>query len=333
MLLPIHPLLRQQELLSSWMVRLAIANDYGIHTFYRKIAGYDKSIWTRDIDRNPSEALLDRLKQLSGYGVAELYHHTLHRYIGSVFTSISSNGYQPLLLPIGVYHRKRRRMGLQYCPQCLRDDHVTYFRQSWRLAFFAICEKHHCLLVSRCPGCQNPIMFHRFGIGNIATYRPKFLAFCSECGERLSDTHGHKINWPDKRSWKLYLALLHHFEDGKWRGTDFGTPHMVLVFRGFHAILQVLIGRSGELLQRIIGRRLFGDDYNYGPIRAKDFELLNAQDRLIAMLFVMWLIWEWPDRWVNTCNEAGITRSCFSERLSSLPFWLFESIDLYLTKC
>ena len=57
MILPVHPNPFRDELLSSWMVRLAISNGWPFHTFYSKLLGLESPIWSRDIDKYAIESV------------------------------------------------------------------------------------------------------------------------------------------------------------------------------------------------------------------------------------------------------------------------------------
>ncbi|NVM89648.1 Zn ribbon nucleic-acid-binding protein [Variovorax sp. SG517] len=60
------------------------------------------------------------------------------------------------------------------CPDCLAQDHVPYWRQSWRLATTVMCDVHRRNLVDRCPRCK----------GTFAAPRPILLplSHCGNCG-------------------------------------------------------------------------------------------------------------------------------------------------------
>lgn len=51
------------------------------------------------------------------------------------------------------------RWVLAWCPACVRDDigryGETYERAAWRLGFYAVCPRHHAILVTACPGCSS----------------------------------------------------------------------------------------------------------------------------------------------------------------------------------
>ncbi len=42
----------------------------------------------------------------------------------------------------------------RYCPACLRADPVPYWRLTWRMAYFLVCPKHHCVMLDRCLACN-----------------------------------------------------------------------------------------------------------------------------------------------------------------------------------
>jgi hypothetical protein len=54
-LLPIHPQLQPDELLSSWIVALARANWFKVHSFCIRLGGNQNTIWNRDVDRMAPE--------------------------------------------------------------------------------------------------------------------------------------------------------------------------------------------------------------------------------------------------------------------------------------
>ncbi|WP_369124446.1 TniQ family protein, partial [Undibacterium sp. CCC2.1] len=67
-----------------------------------------------------------------------------------------------------MYHRKRNAYGLQFCPTCLAEDSVPYFRRRWRVAFYTVCNEHKTMLLDRCPKCGSSVAAHRLDIGCLA---------------------------------------------------------------------------------------------------------------------------------------------------------------------
>lgn len=47
----------------------------------------------------------------------------------------------------------------RYCPKCLKEDKIPYFRSHWFLKFITSCENHRIFLKDVCPHCYSPINF------------------------------------------------------------------------------------------------------------------------------------------------------------------------------
>jgi len=73
---------------------------------------------------------------------------------------------------------KRNHYGLMYCPKCLAEDKIPYFRKKWRYQFYNACPKHKVFLTDRCWRCYEKINFAKI-IHN------KNLAICSKCEKDL----------------------------------------------------------------------------------------------------------------------------------------------------
>src|SRR5699024_6254793 len=116
-------------------------------------------IWTRDVDRAHSAGLLAGLSAVSGVSVRRIRAASLDRY-RKLGLGASAHGEWPFVLAAGVYHRKRRRHGLQFCPNCLSAG-AAYFRQSWRLTYVLSCPACSTMLSDACPHCDAPVTPHR----------------------------------------------------------------------------------------------------------------------------------------------------------------------------
>jgi hypothetical protein len=316
--------------MSSWMVRLAFANGYPLHTFYACLLGYRGSIWNRDVDRHPPPPLLNILAHHTGQSTEALYSMTLAAYEGVIFEHLPHVGNAAWILPVGVFHRTRRRAGLQFCPRCLEDDLITYYRRSWRLALCAMCERHLCVMQENCPKCKATIAFYRHGIGRGKEISSQNLRLCHMCGFDLSQAPSFIPDWPDIRSLNNFKKIIGQFECGYWpNGSNtsyFGIPY----FHGIRVLVSVINGRNGLRLRHQLSRAI-GVNIVQGSSRSGlDFEYLTAAERLSLLLAVTWLMDEWPARFVDICSEANFTRSRLAEEVSALPFWLAQVADDFL---
>ncbi len=82
-MLPIHPHPKPDEILSCWMVRLAMENGFKLHTFYAQILQYKEPIWNRDVDRHPKQNLIQILACATGHSAELLYGMSLRAYGGA----------------------------------------------------------------------------------------------------------------------------------------------------------------------------------------------------------------------------------------------------------
>lgn len=322
MLLPLHPQPHSDEILSSWMVRLALANGYPLHTFYAKLLGYKGPIWNRDTDRHPGEALLALLERYTGQSLATLRGLTLQAYEGILFEQLPMIGNAAWIVSVGVFHRKRTRLGIQFCPQCICSDTETYYRRSWRLAICAVCTQHECLMEQCCPVCQAPVAFHRHGIGRSKFIWANVLYLCHRCGTDLRLTPTTTINWRDDSAWRTLLNTVDGLEQGSGFPQALGLSSSIPFFHGFRLLVILIRGHHGyKLRQRL--QKEFGDDFiDDFVFQRPEFEGLSARARLKLMLAACWLLGDWPKRFVSICNDTQLTRSRLIEDPRNLPFWI-----------
>lgn len=151
------------ELLSSWLHRLAYANGVAPRAFAR-VLGLNPGMWSPALDlRLPAD-------------IARLLH--THTDISSDHLSamkLSQGCPKQLLLPLRNSGRRNDSTWLQFCSCCLADDDQSYFRRRWRLATRISCTKHGSRLRDRCPSCHS----------RIAAFDQQELVpqhYCSRCG-------------------------------------------------------------------------------------------------------------------------------------------------------
>lgn len=156
---PVHPHPYPDELLSSWLVRIAHANGEKVQSFCNHEFGTKHQIWNRDIDRLAPEWLLMALSERTATPIEKVRQTTLKRYEGILFDHSVSSGVEKWITPLKIYHRTRKSHGLQFCPECLKEDVEPYFRTQWRIAFHTFCPKHNVMLHDRCPYCGEPVIF------------------------------------------------------------------------------------------------------------------------------------------------------------------------------
>jgi TniQ len=191
---PIHFKPLPDELLSSWLVRLAHSHGLKVQTFCNLIFGNRLQVWNRDIDRLAPEWLIAELSERTGTTTKQVMETTLQSYQGIVYHRHRASGKLAWIQSLKLHHRKFEGFGLQLCPKCLAIDREPYFRKSWRVAFNTICTIHNCMLHDRCPNCGQGVAFHRNDMRHAKILTTVSLKECHDCGFDSSKSPSIRAN-------------------------------------------------------------------------------------------------------------------------------------------
>lgn len=319
---PLHLKPKDDELLSSWIVRLARAHSLRLHTFC-DIAWRRKPMWNRDIDRSADTEILTTLATMTAIPLIRVRQTTLASYEGFLFERHDPHGENPWLLPAGVYHRIRRCFGVQFCPECLRADAEPYFRRRWRLAFITLCEVHRVLLLDRCPRCRSPITFHRVVLEEAS------IASCSGCGCDLRDSRSQPIT---RDPYLRYMAAQQDWLQAEHRGyvhvSGIGKVDSLLFFQGLRILVRVVYSQSTKerAFVRAVARHFSLELVTRRVVDHPDqFERRDLKARHQGMCCVALLLERWPERFLSLAKEAGLTRAYIAGDCAEVPFWLERS--------
>lgn len=329
-MLPIHPHPISGELLSSWMTRLAIQNNFYLHEFYKTVMGIESALFTRDIDRLNVPGLVACLSKNTGLKEACIESCTLRSFSGILFESVNQNSHSRWILPQGIYHRTRKLKGLQYCPHCLAEDSVRYFRASWRLSFVTICSKHHCLLLDTCLSCQASVDYLRVGIGRHSFETPcDDIGICHKCLNPLWLFCAPKLDEGTKIFAHHYCQFIKEFERGNIRVSTLDQPFCLSEFNGLWILISCFMGiRSLQLRQRI--KNLMGIELIGGE--GVSFDYWPLEERFKALVIAFWMLEVWPNRFVELVSGSKFSKSVFSDYMHETPFWLAKIVNKYLNK-
>jgi hypothetical protein len=180
---PIHLKPLDEELLSSWMIRLARA--YAI-----KPVWFWRLFWPVDF-RNVDWAAPGGLLELLALKTAA----PLDRTVQTTLTVLSQ--------------AHAIASSLRYCPVCLVEDTEPYFRRRWQMPFLLLCERHGAVFLQGCPHCRRPLR------PELVPLSRDSMAWCSHCGHDLrrperesippSRARHQVLDW-ERRLWKLVEA-------------------------------------------------------------------------------------------------------------------------------
>lgn len=296
----IHVDLAPDELLSSWLVRIALANGCDPLSL-TGVIWPEYRAWTVDIDRClPSEQLLV-LARMANISSEALELSTLPPIARRITEKIPpAQGHWSWI--VSAIPRNRRRLGgLQFCPLCLASDTRPYFRLQWRFAWHTCCERHGCLLLDRCPHCQSPIAAH------MNSADAKGIAYCATCkgclaGDYAHESAGASSTWLQMTSDKAlvrgsieYLGELMNAREwfsclGVWLGL----------------VRTAARGRSDGALQLMQSLNVIVPQVT----EAKAFDCLGTVQRAALLEIVGKLAWMDFDSLVGSFVEAGLSRQC-----------------------
>ncbi|MBX5154130.1 TniQ family protein [Rhizobium lentis] len=163
---PVTVVPQADELLSSWLHRLAHANGVAPRAFAR-VLRRNSRMWSPALDfRLPSD-IAKLLSANTGIAPDELAAMMLPHALP-----------RQLLLPLRTSGHRTDSTWLQFCSYCLAEDAQPYFRRRWRLATRVSCSNHSCRLRDRCPSCQSCI-----AVFDQADLVPQH--YCARCGYDL----------------------------------------------------------------------------------------------------------------------------------------------------
>ena len=168
------------ELLSSWLHRLAYANGVSPKRFAR-VLGLGSGMWSAALDLRLPTDVANLLGANTGVSPHQLSAMML-----------SHGLLVPVLLPLRSNGRRDGSTWLQFCSKCLADDAHPYFRRRWRLATLVSCTRHGCRLRDRCPSCRS----------RIAAFDQSELVpqhYCARCGYDLRRSSAIGISTASRR--------------------------------------------------------------------------------------------------------------------------------------
>ena len=312
------------EVLSSWLVRLAHAHHHKVHTFCTVICPQEQ-IWTRDLDLNPPQKLVEQLVTYTIASEAQVNGTMLGTLEGIIQETINHNGANPTILPLGVFHRKRKLKGQQYCVSCLvKDGETPYFRRRWRLSFWTVCEDCGCYLDEECPHCQFPINFFRQELGKKNSGPGPLLSNCYNCQQNI--THQNTRKAPDG---------LVEFQSEIYRATQLGyygdIQYSHLFFKGLFAIIYLLNSGSpaAKRIQNLISVKsnIIFKSTAVPRTKSNTFNRLSIRERVDLMLCCHWLF---DNDYMNFRMLMEYKPRHFVSSMGEhqpLPFWLKQLID------
>ncbi|MFV0889650.1 TniQ family protein [Metapseudomonas otitidis] len=337
---PEHPLLayrsrpKEDELLLSWITRLARGNAVKLQSFATEILGFSPQLLTHDLDRTRDEELLRRLVKRVGCTYEQAAATGLWSYENSLwFSPPPPIGPVDWLMPLGRSSHDRRRISsysTQMCTACLASDPIPYFRRYWRLALAVVCPVHSVYLRDCCPWCNGPIEFHTgdFGCRLLPTADP--LMHCGKCGQDWCHESWDEIPAPEELL-TFQRQICHLLASGWSNDLPGAKVYSQLFFIGLKRLIQRLNerGRCRRLREYLALRNqeFLLDDLSAAVYR---FEYLRVGDRARLLGQAWELLVDWPHRFTEIARASRVSSSYINHYQLQMPYWLHETLRAVL---
>lgn len=305
---PFRVLPHEDELLSSYLVRTAHSHGLSPYRFCAFHFG-GSPVWNRDIDRSAPDALLKSIADKAQLDLVTVTAMTLRDIAVAVSSATrSENGIAPWLNSVGVFHRKRRRWGLQYCPTCLAQR--PSFRRPWRLSLTTICDVHGGKLLDACPHCDAPVVPHRQSLS------PQLCHSCNRSLTSLPESPATADGAMDSVV-AFQSQLLNAIESGRGAVGQVATSS-VDYFNGLHALVRIFDSwrEAPTPVQESIACT--------ASRRAPSLEWARTTQRVTAMRLLHTLTLSWPASFDEHARKARLSQRSFVSVRT--PEWLGDAI-------
>ncbi|PZE11142.1 hypothetical protein DMX10_22375 [Pseudomonas sp. 57B-090624] len=315
---PLTPTLLPDELLSSWLVRTALAHGCRPDTLTRVVWPGTRA-WTCDLDRPHPWANLAALASMAGLSAEMLLATTLWPIVLMLHpnAAVHNSSWWPWILPLGCRSRTRAG-GLLCCPHCMAGP-IPHYRQQYRLAWHTACPWHHVLLIDRCTSCHSAIQPGRLGVDGK-------LSECHHCGQSLDRA-------PPVPVVDTALAFQ-NFVDARRQSTIF-YGQVALSFSEWMCVARVMVSYLETVArQPSAGSRLFCERIGVDLARLKSsslglpFEYAAPAERA-GLLGQAWVIMQaGPERFVELATETKLPVTAFPLPVTGVPEILMQMVSV-----
>ncbi len=193
----------ESESISSWMIRTALANLTDLSSLLEYIAIIHEEIYYNhefaDLDfckipktitffRNYTGVSKRELRSMSFSSLAEkVFNYIKDKDINISMFDYSCKTVSECFNFLWKTSWESRMSGQRFCPLCLKEDKIPFFRKGWRLKYITFCHIHNCFLEEKCPNCGSFIAPHRIESGDFKE-KVDYLSInqCYSCGFDLS---------------------------------------------------------------------------------------------------------------------------------------------------
>lgn len=324
---PIRPKPKQDELLSSWLCRIAEENQMQTSAFCSAVFLGERFTF-REIDKTFDFEMMANLSLGTGIPIDRIWEASLLSDSGYVFDfrPVGTTGW---IFPTASADGENGN-GLAYCPLCLEE--APYYRRSWRFAFNTACPKHRVFLMRGCSSCGKPYNYY-YGATEFPT-GSSLLVTCRWCGADLRNAASDQA---DAGLIDGVLKVQEFINQGIVQDAfsipDYGHVHARPYLTAYRACMVslvdeaqakwVLVNHAGDLPPDIdlsvLRRGVASNMLEYRPM-AGIATLMCLGDVIMG---------EWPHRFLRYAKKNRITPTEFFASTDIVPYWIAQSAKAF----
>lgn len=314
---------RDEELLTSWMTRLAHKHLVRYYAFCSSNF-HGVEFWNRDLDRKLPDIIKQKIIAKCGLSDAAIQSMVLNSFQSKIFLNdLEPRSYWITQL---LFYQKNRKhdQSMTVCTACLRSDKETpYYRKKWRLTISTVCVQCGKELIDECPECRSSINYLLAERGK-KFQAPLFPISC--CWKCLFNLAEFDSKTPSPHS----LSVQHKLDDYTSAGfaDDRGLGYSHLYFAVLKKIISLLNKDHPQLihLQEMICNELNMDFHEPIDNRRNTFKDLKVNVRRGLIEKASWLLDEWPFRFRAITGKCGLRSKLFFDDFQDCPYWFYQEV-------
>lgn len=263
-----------------------------------------------DLDIAPPFDLVARIAARFGESPSEMEKGTFRQvlrhlmppeYLARISTQRWKLSHIPWILPSGWQDGRGvtawRGRGIPFCPVCVMEESVSHAPLAHRLAFHVACEKHHVLLLDKCPTCESRtspayVALHpdvKEGVNGIR---------CDHCPTMLP-TRAPVIEKAGSRLLSLQSALSLGLINGSISVPQLGQFPTIQYLGGLRVAFSAVVWLrdQGVTLPPVRSGKVPPYSIRSSGMKGGPFETQPLQERVLRMRDAAWILAAPLDRW------------------------------------
>lgn len=304
----------KDEVLSSWLSRIAVAHYTRPHIFAMQYCGMTRSLSGQDIDMHPPEMLIRQILERTPLSATEVEKMLLRSYESSFSEKAFDSTFDIGILKIEKLHKKGYRHGQLFCPDCIVKE-PKYLRKHWRLSTSIVCLSCFRQLQDCCQYCMAPLHFYQSGnhVPNLEIPSLGKNGLSCSCGHDFANSNN------DLPLTTLELKYQHHID----RILDQGFSAFSQYSFSYIRVLLILtericrtpsITRSKAMMNRFFSHELPNENRPYSQWK------LETRRKILPYGYLL------LDKWPKNSEIIRESKILNTLSLNGLPYWFSKEL-------